>query len=175
MEFKKHAMILAVIDGLKEHGSWTGKTHVQKTLSLLHDKGEIEVPFEFVLYRHGPYSFDVQAELEQMRSYTAIEIEVQGQGYGVVLRRGPMAIYADRMGELSPNEKQAIAKVCRFVGNKGVKDLEKLATASWIRRWEGKTDPQAVAKRLHELKPHIPEAAALLADNEIQGWLGVTA
>ena len=63
MDFKKHAIILAVIDALHRHGSWTGKTHVQKALSLLRDAGSTEVPFQFVLYKHGPYSFDIEDEL----------------------------------------------------------------------------------------------------------------
>ena len=57
MDFKKHAFILAVIESLHKYGSWTGKTHVHKSLSLLRDRGNIDVPFSFVLYRHGPYSF----------------------------------------------------------------------------------------------------------------------
>jgi uncharacterized protein YwgA len=80
MQFKKHAFILAVIDGLHRHGSWTGKTHVQKALSLLRDSGRVPVPFQFVLYKHGPYSFDVEAELEQMQSYGAIAVEPNAQG-----------------------------------------------------------------------------------------------
>ena len=37
MQFKQHAIILAVIEALHRHNSWTGKTHVQKTISLLHE------------------------------------------------------------------------------------------------------------------------------------------
>jgi len=66
MDFRKHAYVLAIVDCLHENGSWTGKTHVQKSLSLLRDRGEVEVPFEFVLYRHGPYSFEVESAIEEM-------------------------------------------------------------------------------------------------------------
>ena len=45
MNFQKHAVILAVIEGLKNAGSWTGKTHVQKSLFLAQAARAFEVPF----------------------------------------------------------------------------------------------------------------------------------
>ena len=81
MEIKKHAIILGVIESLNEHESWTGKTHVQKALWLLSAVGDIEVPFRFVLYKHGPYSFDVEEESEQMKGYAAVTVDtIPGMG-----------------------------------------------------------------------------------------------
>jgi hypothetical protein len=51
-------------------------------------------------------------------------------------------------------------------------DLERLATASWIRRQEKVTNSVDVAKRLHFLKPHISVADAERADGEVATWLG---
>src|SRR6476659_7928327 len=120
MHFKKHAFILAVIDALRRHGSWTGKTHVQKALSLLRDSGLVPVPFQFVLYKHGPYSFDIEAELEQMQSYGAVAVEPNAGGYGVVLRPDEMAGFVRDRASLSGDEAQAIEDVCRFVGTRNV-------------------------------------------------------
>ncbi len=171
MNFKKHAIILSVIEFLHRHGSWTGKIQIQKALSLLHDKDSAKVPFQFVIYRHGPYSFEVEEELEQMRSYGAIEIEPNAQGYGVVLRPGPMADIAELKGKIAEETKQAISAVCRFVGNRDASDLERLATASWIRKQEKKDNNQAVALRLHQLKPHISIMVAEEADRAVGEWL----
>ncbi len=172
MQFKKHAFILAVIDALHRHGSWTGKTHVQKALSLLRDEGRVPVPFQFVLYKHGPYTFDLIGELEQMQSYGAIAVEPNVQGYGVVLRESEMAKFAQTQAPLSPEEFQGIEAVCKFVGSRNVAELERLATALWIRRHEGVTNQADVAKRLHELKPHVSIADAERADSEVAAWLG---
>jgi uncharacterized protein YwgA len=57
MDYKKASLVLAVIRSLKQHGSWTGKTHVQKSLFLIKAATQIDVPFTFVLFKHGPYSF----------------------------------------------------------------------------------------------------------------------
>jgi hypothetical protein len=171
MQFKKHAILLAVIECLLRHGSWTGKTHVQKALSLLRDSCRMSVPFHFVLYKHGPYSFEVEAELEQLQSYGGITVEPNEHGYGVVLQPGAMAGFVRAMEPLAPNELQAIESVCEFVGGRNVAELERLATASWIRSQEGKSEPAEVAERLHSLKPHIPIADAERADSVVSEWL----
>jgi uncharacterized protein YwgA len=167
MEVQKHRMLLAVIEQLQKCGSWTGKTHVQKTLFLLKAVETTNVPFNFVLYKHGPYSFEVEAELEEMRSYAAISSLPMADGYGVVLIPAENADWLKRQADLSLEQSQGISKVCEFVGSKNVTQLERLATAAWIRKQEKVQDSQAVATRLHELKPHISVEDALKADAEL--------
>lgn len=166
MNFRKHLFILRTIESLKENGSWTGKTHVQKSLFLLEASSRVEVPFQFVLYRHGPYSFEIEEELELMRSYGAIALEPI-LGYGVMLQRGQMADFVKREASLRPEEECAIREVCQFVGRKVVAELEKVATAAWIRSREGLTVPDSIAHRLHFLKPHISIDEARLADRQL--------
>lgn len=161
MEFKKHALILEVINGLKTAGSWTGKTHVQKTMFLVSEATPIQVPFEFVLYKHGPYSFDIENELEQMKSYDAVVVQPIS-GYGVELKPSENAALVGQIAPLSASEKESVNEICRFVGSKGVVELERLATAVWIRNHDHITDHHEVARRINALKPHIkiPEAEA---------------
>ncbi len=173
MDFHGHAIILGVIENLHKNGSWTGRTHVQKTLSLLNDRGSMQIPFEFVIYRHGPYSFDVESELAQMRSYGALEVEPNSQGYGVVLSPGPQADLARKIKPLSEEDQKAIEDACCFVGAWGVAKLEQIATTSWIRKKENVSDREGVAKRLHQLKPHIPVEEGKHADAEVCDWLGI--
>jgi hypothetical protein len=170
MDFRKHAFILAVVDSLHRHGSWTGKTHVQKSLSLLRDKGDVEVPFSFVPDRHGPYSFEVASALEEMRSYAAIEIEPV-RTYGVVLCSGPMAKFVIERGQLTDTELDGIERVCNFVNGRNVWELERLATISWIRRREHVNSSLRALERLATLKPHIPRSEAERADADVLAWL----
>lgn len=166
MELAKHRLLLAVIEGLNKHGSWTGKTHVQKTAFLLDASRTLEMPFTFVLYKHGPYSFDIESELLEMRSYGAINSETV-PGYGVTLKPSQNAEWLKNKTTLTPEQEQQIERVCEFVKARNVTSLERLATAAWIRSREHLTDPEQVAVRLHELKPHIPVADALQADREV--------
>jgi hypothetical protein len=165
MQFGKHALILAVVEGLRQQGSWTGKTHVQKALFLLTASGMSEVPFQFVLYKHGPYSFDAEAELEQMKSYAALDSKAV-EGYGVVLSPGKNAPWIKRGYPLPAAIQEAVDFVCRSVGRKKVAELEPLATAAWIRTREGVVEPDAVVERLRQLKPHVGIREAEEADRE---------
>jgi uncharacterized protein YwgA len=166
MDFKKHALLLAMIEKLRAQGSWTGKTHVQKAMFLVLEATPATPPFEFVLYKHGPYSFDIENELEQMKSYGAIS-QTPVAGYGVVLNLGENAEFVKKRSSLSPTEQESIARIAQFVGKKNVADLEKEATVAWIRNRENIRDTQAVAERIHDLKPHIPVADAAVADRTV--------
>jgi len=166
MQFGKHALILAVVEGLRQRGSWTGKTHVQKALFLLQASGALEVPFAFVLYKHGPYSFDAEAELEQMKSYAALDSRAVEGGYGAVLGPGSNAALIQRLNPLPAAVREAVDFICRAVGCKTVAELEPLATAAWIRAREGLVEPGAVVERLRQLKPHVGLREAEEADRE---------
>ncbi len=53
-------------------------------------------------------------------------------------------------------------------------ELERLATAVWIRNREHVTDPREVAQRIHELKPHISLPDAEEADRLVTTALMLT-
>jgi uncharacterized protein YwgA len=173
MDFKKHALILAMIEKLRARGSRSGKTHVIKGLFLVDAKGAIRQPFDFFLYKHGPYSTDIESSLEQMRSYGGVIAEPALDGYGVILSPGEMETFVKKRAPLPPKTDRALDDVCRFIKSKNVGELEQLATAAWIRKREAIQDRDAVAARLHELKPHISLAQARKADQELLTFLGV--
>lgn len=82
-----------------------------------------------------------------MQSYNAVAVDVKVQGYGVVLHPGDMAHYPRDVAPLSADEDAAVDRVCAFVEGKNVIDLERLATAAWIRRRQGLSDTQKVVER----------------------------
>ena len=167
MDFHLHAVILAIIEDLKRRGSRAGKTHVLKTLFLASAAGLLKPPMDFFLYKHGPYTDDVEKQLEQMKSYGALTAEPASDGYGVILQPGEMAGSPKQRAPLTREEQEAIGRVCAFVGARNVYELERLATAAWIRTRENVQDPDVVARRLNELKPHISLADARHADREV--------
>jgi uncharacterized protein YwgA len=180
MNFHHHALVLEVVSQLHANGSWTGKTHVQKAFFLLQSRSALQKktdftenkltshdsPFEFVLYRHGPYSFELEHAIEEMSSYKALRIEPMNS-YGVSLWGSTNVAFLREKAPLTEEEKAEINSVCRFIGNHDVKTLEQWATAVWIRQREGICETPEVAKRLHEVKPHISVADAMLADTTI--------
>jgi len=171
VDFHKHTLILTMIETLRRYGSRTGKTHIIKGLMLAAAATNLELPFEFFLYKHGPYSTDIEENLEQMQSYGAVVVEPAFDGYGVILKPGEMASFAKLHAPLSDAEGEVIDRVCRFIRAKNVGQLERLATAAWIRTREAVEDPDEVAERLHQLKPHISLVEAREADQEVVAFL----
>lgn len=166
MDFAKHALILATVEALRKHGNGTGKTHLQKALFLLECLDPRRVPFRFVLYKHGPYSFDLESELEEMKSYAAISA-TPVYDYGMDLRPGDMATYVREKSPLKRETARMIERVCRFVRLKTVSELERIATAAWLRKRNRVRARSRVAEHLHELKPHISTDEAARADEEL--------
>jgi hypothetical protein len=171
VDWQKHALILAMIESLARHGSRTGKTHVIKGLFLGHAASVISAPFDFFLYKHGPYSTDIESALEQMQSYRAIKVSPAHDGYGVILRLDAMANFVKKQARLSPETEQGVERICEFIRSKNVSDLERLATAAWIRRRERINESDAVAARLHKLKPHVSLNQARAADQDLRTFL----
>ncbi len=168
MNYAGHQFILAAIEGLRTAGNWTGRTHVQKTLFLANATIAPEMPFEFVLYKHGPYSFDVDSELAQMESYGAVVVVPQ-RPYGPTLKTGDGAKFPRKLGGVTEASLLKVKAVARFVDERSVFALEALATAVWIRVKEDLNDTSTVTTRLRELKPHLSEtdAATGVADSII--------
>jgi uncharacterized protein YwgA len=171
MHFSKQAIILEMIHCLCAQGSRTGKTHIIKGLFLAHAARLCKVPFSFFLYKHGPYSTDIEANLEEMQAYGAIKMEPAHDGYGVLFIPDEMADYLKKKVPISQATRKGLEKVSSFMKSKNVADLERVATAAWIRTCEGEKDNDAVSARLHELKPHISLNDAYKADEEVRQFL----
>jgi hypothetical protein len=169
MKRLQKAVVLAeLINKMNDYESWCGETHVQKTVYFLQELLKVPTGYEFVLYKHGPFSFDLRDEITDWRAYELFRWEPRHAPYGPSLRA---TSNAEKLGERYPKtrrryEKQ-IAFVARTVGRKGVAELERLATALYVTATMPKSGDEARSERIHELKPHVPMNLALKAVREI--------
>lgn len=163
------AVITRLLDELHQQGSWCGETHVQKSVYFLQALLNVPTNYEFILYKHGPFSFDLKDALSEFRADGLIDLIAQPYPYGP-------SYTATKTGEnlvkrypktLSLHKKQ-IANAAKIAGKKRVKELEQLATALWITCEEGsRSEPRGRAQDLHELKPHVSLQEALVAITSI--------
>jgi len=65
---RRAALLTQLIERLRRRGSWCGETHVQKATLFLQDLTRIPMGFDFILYKHGPFSFDLRDELTSLRA-----------------------------------------------------------------------------------------------------------
>lgn len=169
----QEAVLVGLARRLHDRGSWGGETHLQKAAYLLHELGGVPFDFSFILYKHGPFSFELRDELGTMRADRLVEREVQVPPYG------PRFVVTDRGRELEARFARTMERyggaldwVAERLRDRGVMELERLATALWVtRELGGEASIEDRAGRLHQVKPHVSIADAADAVNEIDEML----
>ncbi|VVB84456.1 Uncharacterised protein [uncultured archaeon] len=154
---QRDAVILSMVENLRAKGSWCGETHIQKAIYFVQELFNVPLEFEFVLYKHGPYSFDLCDELTAMRAYVLLRLQLQPDPYGPSFIPGKGS---KLLRKLYPKTLKKYDPMVKFVadkfGEKGVAELERLATALYVTR-EINTDNsvESRAQCIHKLKPHV--------------------
>ena len=165
---KRAALVTKLVDRLREENSWCGETHVQKAVYFLQALFNAPTEFEFILYKHGPFSFDLRDELTSLRADEVLALEVQ-------LPYGPR-IFTTERGKYLQNARsktidrwqEAIEFVAKKLGKQDVVELERLATALFVTSHA--THNASVEDRAEELirlKSHIQKDTAMEAIMEV--------
>lgn len=155
-DIRSTVFILAMVDNLRRYDSWGGETHVQKALYFLDKKCAVRTGFDFILYKHGPYSFDLHDTLDTLFASCLLEHQIQPP-YGPRIRVTETGKdYLAKHSSPLSTEKKAIKTVAGWFEKKGVADLEKMATALWVQQESPSLPDAAKAERVHTIKPHIP-------------------
>src|SRR5579871_630210 len=153
---QRFAIVLALAEEMQKHGSWCGETHVQKASFLLQELFNPELGYEFILYKHGPFAFDLHEDLIGMQADSLLETVVRDPRYRPTLYLTEAGReFVARFGKTVQAHEQALGKVARFLGDRGIAELERLATALFIKRQAATADQENRAKQLVQLKPHI--------------------
>lgn len=160
LDTKSTTRVLALADQLMKHGSWCGETHLQKAMFFLAKQCNASVDYEFVLYKHGPYSFDFHDALSTLFAHCLLE-NVAQPPYGprICLSASGKDFLAKHNAQLA-DISDKIQTVASALGGKGVMELEKLATALWVRQEAPSAQESELAMKINEIKPHISVADA---------------
>ncbi|MDD3927653.1 MAG: hypothetical protein PHT33_13435, partial [bacterium] len=132
-QMPRYAVIADLIRRLYDYGSWCGETHIQKTMCFLQELLDVPTGFEFILYKHGPFSFDLRDELSAMHAYQMVEFAPQPLPYGprwhvTESGDGLQGNFPVTLGKYETQLRFVVAKL----GDKRVGELEKLATALYV-------------------------------------------
>lgn len=169
----RKALLLSLVNVMEARGSWCGETHVQKCSYFLQAMLGVPLGFDFILYKHGPFSFDLRDELTAMRADAFLAIRVRGSSYGPSITLGPNHEVLSRRfaGQVAGYNRQ-IHFVAEHLSLKGVAELERLGTALFVTCEEGALGARERAKRAHELKPHVTLEQAMAAVRTVDSLLG---
>lgn len=168
--FRRQAILVLLLDELKSHNSWCGETHIQKSVYFLEEGLGAQLDLNFLLYKHGPFSFDLRSELGEMRGNMLIELESHPPfGPSVVATESGRRLLANFDGTAS-KYRPLIEYLTTWVGSRSVAELECLSTALYVRQ-EGVVSADGQASRITELKPHISIERASAAVESVQRFL----
>jgi hypothetical protein len=151
--YKKHSLLLAALEDLQRRNVNVTTLHLQKAMYLLQTIG-VDVPFEFVFYRHSPHSFDIDLEIEQMKSYWAVMAQPTPEKL-TALRVSSNAGIPKTEAPLSTNEEAAIRTVCAFIAGHAPRTIDLLSIAAWIQAREHRSGCGSIVERLRQLKPQV--------------------
>jgi len=165
---QRAAIIVSLVEKLKDDGSWCGETNIQKAMYFLKEMMHIPLDFEFILYRHGPYSFDLKEELTALRADSILELKSSNPEYGPRYIPGSMRDYVlNCFPKTIKRYSKKIEFVSSHLGEKGVVDLERLATALYVNVEKPEQGQENRAKRITEFKPHIAFMDSLEAVKQV--------
>lgn len=170
-EEQNRAVLVTLIQSLRAKGSWCGETHIQKAAFFLKTLTGVPIDFDFILYKHGPFSFDLRDALSVMRAYGLLTLETN-YPYGPRILETEVgtslnARYTKTLGKY----KKQISFIADHLGDKGVVDLEKLATAYYVTRETHDRNVNTRAETIIALKPHITAASAEQAINDVDAFI----
>jgi uncharacterized protein YwgA len=168
---KRAAIVTQLVTKLREAGSWCGETHIQKAVYLMQDLLDVPTEYQFILYKHGPFSFDLSDELTSFRGDELLELQPQAPPYGpryvaTNLGKNLCARFPKTLAKFDT----AIQRTAEAIGDQAVGKLERLATALYVTKRQTEHHDGSVkarAKYLNRLKPHVSIEAATQAVEEI--------
>lgn len=161
-----YALLVEIIRELGERGSWCGETHIQKTAYAAKQVLGVPLDASFILYKHGPYSFDVNSALASMRADRVLSLLPKGK-YGPSYSLEPASrIVRARFHSVVDANADKIRRIAAEFAPKNVAELERVATAIYVTEKLPDAPVAARAAELHRLKPHIDLNSALAAVHE---------
>lgn len=169
-ESQREALVLDFIRRLKEAGSWCGETHIQKSTYFLQEFAEIPLGFNFIFYKHGPFSFDLNDQLTALRGNGLVELRSH-EPYGPHLHTSASADeYLGLFPKTIARYESARDFVVDKLAGKNVAELERLSTALYVRLEMPNEADRTRAKRIHQLKPHVSIQEALIALGDVESF-----
>ena len=169
----QQALIVRLARTLREHDSWTGETHIQKASYLLRELRQVPFDFDFILYKHGPFSFELRDELSDMQADRYLAREAQSPPYGPRFAATSHGEELEaRFGRTMERYGERIDWIAEHLSGKGVASLERLATGLWVTTHGdegGSREDRAV--QLQSIKRHVAYEDATRAIEEIDEML----
>jgi uncharacterized protein YwgA len=169
---QRDAVLLSLVREMITRGSWCGETHIQKAAYFLQALLGVPLEFDFILYKHGPFSFDLIDEITALRADALLRYQTRPYPYGSsIVPTDEAQSFLDSYPKTLKRYADQISFVADKLGEMGVTDLERLATALYVTlNQDGQSGQRA--EQIPLLKPHISLEEADLAVQRVDEIMG---
>jgi uncharacterized protein YwgA len=169
---RQKAIVLELLKAMKREHSWCGETHLQKSLYFLQEGLGVPTAFAYVLYKHGPYSFELHQLLGEMRANMLLDLEPRPYPYGPSITA---TLYGERLMSVFPKTlagcERQIAFVAKNISGADVSELERMSTALFVLKEQSDESDDLIARKITNIKPHINEDDALQFTQRVRALL----
>jgi uncharacterized protein YwgA len=168
-DLQRSAIVATLVKECRARKAFCGETMVQKSVFVLQELLDVPLEFDFALYIYGPFSFELQQHLWSMMADDMIL--VRPVEYGSTFEPGEQVGYLEKHSATAIEEhRDAIDFVVKNLAGRGVKQLERLATALYFTTTTDETSVEGRAAMIREVKPHISADEARKAVQEVDRW-----
>ena len=156
-EKERRALVCLLVKEMGQTDSWAAESRIQKCVYFLQEMWNVPAGYNYILYKHAPYSFDLRRELAVMRARLQLDLKSRHPygpsfilGFWGESNLGLVAEYGD-----------AVQFVATELSVERMDVLERMSTALYVKRKTPQLTDMETAHRVNELQPHvkIPQAA----------------
>ena len=161
------AVVAELVNGMRANEGWAGETHIQKALFFAQELLRVPCGYHFVLYKHGPYSFELHDDLGRMLTNSILGLEPRPP-YGPSFKLENIGDNIIHQREQAVNQYSAQSKfIVDTLSTKDVRELERLGTALLLNKEFPNVDQATLASKIVERKTHVPDHLALDAIRDV--------
>jgi uncharacterized protein YwgA len=168
-DLQRSAVIATLVKDYRARRFFCGETHVQKSVYFMQEIFAVPLGFQYLLYKYGPFSFELQGHLAAMRADDMLI--VRPLEYAATFEPGDQLLYLEQnLPRTIETHRAAINFAVTNLAGLGVKQLEPLATALYFTSREQDQSVDSRAAKILEVKPHIQMDEANAAVKQIDRW-----
>lgn len=169
-DLQRSAIVATLVKEYRARDAFCGETMVQKSVFFLQELLKVPLAFDYQLYIYGPFSFELQRHVSSMMADDMIA--VRPLEYGSTFEPGAHVTYLEKHNaKMIAAHQDAVDFVVKHLAGRGVKQLERVATALYFTVSTDDVSVEGRAAKICEIKPHITPGEARKAVEEVDRWL----
>jgi len=168
-DLQRSAVVAALVKEYRAGNAFCGETMVQKSVFVLQELLKVPLAFDFQLYIYGPFSFELQRHVSSMMADDMLAL--RSLEHGSTFEPGEQVAYLEKhTSNTIAAHREAVDFVVKHLAGRGVKQLERVATALYFTVATDDVSVDCRAAKICEVKPHITADEARKAVEEVDGW-----